>query len=80
MAKEQFAKVKVVVERTYLLPVRDGICVNGDTPEEIKNEWFGDPMALNRTHVARDRYRLGGSDVIISAEITEYIDLPEGTL
>lgn len=80
MAKEQFAKVKVLVERTYLIPIRDGRSVNGDTPEEIRDMWFGDPLALNRSHCARDGYRLGGADTIISAEITEVVDVPEGTI
>lgn len=77
---EQFAKVKVVIERTYLIPVRDGRSVNGDTPEEIKQIWFGDPLGLNKTHMGRDAYRLGNSDEIISAEITEYVDVPDGTI
>jgi len=78
--KEQFAKVTVIIERTYLLPIRNGKTVGGYTPEELKEEWFGKPEALNRCHVSRDGYRLGGSDIIKSAEIVELIDLPDGTL
>ena len=80
VAKEQFAKVKVVIERTYLIPIRDGRSVNGDTAEEVKEYWFGDPAALNRSHVGRDSMRLGGADTILSAEITDYIDVPDGTI
>ena len=80
MAKEQFAKVTVLVERTYFLPMRNGKTVNGCTPEELKEEWFGKQASLNATHAARDSYRLGGADKIISADIVDFIDLQDGTL
>jgi len=80
MAKEQYVKVKVVVERTYLLPVIDGKTYGYYTPEELKDEWFGKLDALNRSNETRDISRLGGSDVILSAEIIETIDVPEGTI
>ena len=80
MAKEQYVKVKVVVERTYILPVRDGKTYGYCTPEELKEEWFGQPDALNRSNETRDISRLGGGDVILSAEIIETIDVPEGTI
>lgn len=78
--KEQFAKVTVIIERTYMLPVRNGRTMNGDTVEQLKELWFGDPEALNYSHFSRDSYRLGGSDIIKSVEITELIDVPSGTL
>lgn len=80
MAKEQYAKVRVVIERTYLLPVIDGKSIAYETPEEIVREWFTNPAAMNYSNPSRERYRLGGSDVILSAEITNYIDVPDGTI
>lgn len=80
MNKEQFVKVKVLVERTYLIPMRNGVNGNGETAEEVKESWFGDPEALNRYHATRDSYRLGGGDKIISAEIVDTVDLLDGTL
>lgn len=77
---EQFAKVTVLVERTYLIPLKNGKSFNGDSAEEVVEGWFGDPQALNKSHYARDSYRLGGADTIISAEITEIVDVPKGTL
>lgn len=77
---EQFAKAKVLVERTYLIPLKNGKSYNGDTPEEVVESWFGEPLTLNKSHHSRDSYRLGGADTIISTEITELVDLEEGTL
>jgi hypothetical protein len=77
---EQFVKVKVIVERTYLLPVVDGKTYGHLTPEELKDAWFGKPDALNRSNETRDIARLGNSDVILSAEIVETIDVSEGTI
>lgn len=78
--KEQFVKVTVIMERTYLIPFRDGRNGNGDGPDEVVRQWFGDPDSLNWSHVSRENCRLGGGDVIKSAEITQIIDLPNGTL
>lgn len=79
-SKEQYAKVTVIVERTYLLPVVNGLSLAGDTAEEITEAWFSNPRAYNFSNSTRDRHNLGNSDRIISAEVTEYIDVPEGTI
>jgi hypothetical protein len=80
MAKEQFAKVTVLVERTYLIPIKDGRSINGESAEEIREQWFGNPTSLNKHHVSRDGWRLGGADIIRSSEISEIVDVPDGTI
>ena len=80
VAREQYAKVRVVIERTYLLPVIDGKSIAYETPEAIVHDWFANPAAMNYTNPSRDRHRLGGSDVITSAEVVEYVDVPDGTI
>jgi hypothetical protein len=80
MAKEQYVKVRVVIERTYLIPVKDGTTYGTYTPEELKEQWFGPPDALNRANETRDASRLGNADTILSAEIVQVVDAPEGTL
>lgn len=80
MAKEQYVKVRVVVERTYIIPVKDGMTYGPSTPEELKDQWFGQPDALNRANETRDKSRLGNADTILSSEIVQVVDVPEGTI
>jgi predicted GNAT superfamily acetyltransferase len=67
MTKKSFREVKVVVERTYLIPVygQDGdTTFDGRGVDELVRDWFTN-YDINRHHAARDAYHVGGGDKVL---------------
>lgn len=68
--QQKFRTIKVVVERTYLVPVAKGehTEINGWTIEEVVEDWFKN-RSINFHHATRDSYHLGSGDKILAIEI-----------
>jgi hypothetical protein len=61
------AEIRVVIERTYIVPMTGKVChqINGWTLPQIIENWFK-RWNINDPHATRDGYHFGNGDKILS--------------
>lgn len=68
---EKYKIVRVTKTEDYILPISpDGTTYNGQTVDEIVQEWFR-TYSLNRHHASRDASRIGNSVVLLDVTVVD---------